>query len=115
MVAQLGLGRAHPIQAAASREANMSSTVPASLWLSVLMMQLFRFWIYFDTIPHSIAWLSCAGFVFGEPLLVHLHKYLLPVASGICLCAILQLCDASHMQVKHCMCWEHLPEMLQRP
>ena len=31
------------------------------------MMQLLRFWIYFDTIPHAVAWLSCAGFVFGKP------------------------------------------------
>ncbi|KAK9818817.1 hypothetical protein WJX74_005260 [Apatococcus lobatus] len=31
---------------------------------------LIRFWIYFDTVPHAVAWLSCAGFVFGELLYV---------------------------------------------
>ena len=28
-------------------------------------VQLLRFWRYFDTIPHGVGWLSCAGFVFG--------------------------------------------------
>ncbi|KAK9863525.1 hypothetical protein WJX84_001657 [Apatococcus fuscideae] len=31
---------------------------------------LIRVWKYFDTIPHAVAWLSCAGFVFGELLYI---------------------------------------------
>ncbi|KAK9793706.1 hypothetical protein WJX73_002301 [Symbiochloris irregularis] len=27
---------------------------------------LLRFWTYFDTVPNGVAWLSCAGFYFGE-------------------------------------------------
>ncbi len=29
-------------------------------------MQTIRFWVYFDTIPHAVAWLSSVGFVFGK-------------------------------------------------
>ncbi len=33
---------------------------------NLFCLQLFRFWKYFDTVPHAASWLGCAGFYFGK-------------------------------------------------
>ena len=34
-------------------------------WWLLHLDWLLRFWRYFTTVPDAVAWLSCAGFVFG--------------------------------------------------